>query len=72
MGIYADLGRTLAACAGDAAPVRVLVSDPDSGTELRGVVTGGHSETHVLVRADDGLVFPAPKAALTFLPGDAP
>lgn len=72
MGIYADLGRTLAACAEDAAPVRVLVSDPDSGAELHGVVTAEHSETHVLIRADDGLVFPAAKATLTFLPGDAP
>ncbi|MGX5776488.1 hypothetical protein [Methylorubrum zatmanii] len=72
MGIYADLGRTLAASAEAATAVRVLVSDPESGAELYGVVTGEHSETHVLIRADDGLVFPAAKASLTFLPGDAP
>ena len=72
MGIYADLGRTLAACAEGAASVRVLVSDPDSGADLRGVVTAEQSDTHVFIRTDDGLVFSAPKAALTFLPGDAP
>lgn len=72
MGIYADLGRTLAACAEAASAVRVLVPDPDGGADLHGVVTAEHSETHVLIRADDGLVFPASKASLTFLPGDAP
>ena len=73
MGIYADLGRAIAASVDGGAPVRVaFLADADSGFELRGEVTAELSESHVRVRSDDGLIFAAAKADLTFLPGDAP
>lgn len=73
MGIYADLGRAIAASAEGGAPVRVAIcADAESGIELRGEVTAELSASHVRVRSDDGLVFAAAKTDLTFLSGDAP
>lgn len=73
MGIYADLGRAIAANAEGGPPVRVSIYvDADSTVELHGEVTAELSDTHVRIRSDDGLVFAAAKTDLTFLPGDAP
>lgn len=46
--------------------IRVTVVDPMGGADIAGEVTGAISETHVRVRADDGLVFPAAKDRLRF------
>ncbi|WP_288581995.1 hypothetical protein [uncultured Methylobacterium sp.] len=62
---------TLSASALSAArPVRVAVSDLNDGSEIFGEVTQELSDTHVRLRADDGLVFAVAKAALRILPHD--
>lgn len=73
MGIYADLGRAVAALVEGAPPIRVVVcADAASGVALLGEVTAELSASHVRVRCDDGLVIAVRKTDLTFLPGDAP
>lgn len=67
MGAVIDLGRAIAAMAEGAPAVRALVSDPAGGVELRGVITAEISDTHVRLRADDGLVWAVAKRDLTFL-----
>lgn len=63
MGIFAGLVQAL-----DAAPrVRVATPDPNDGSEIKGEVIGEVSETHVSMRAEDGLVFQIAKATLRFL-----
>lgn len=64
MGAFAELGKALA----EGLSVRVAVRDPEGGAEMRGVLTRELSDTHVRLRADDGLVFAVAKTDLTFLP----
>lgn len=63
MGIFAELGQALAV----AARIRVAILDRNDGTEITGHVVGEISETHVRLRADDGLMFEVAKAALRIL-----
>lgn len=63
MGIFAELGQALDA----AVRIRVATPDPNDGTDIIGEVIGEISETHVRMRAEDGLVFQIAKAALRFL-----
>lgn len=64
VGFHASLGEALAATL----RVRMAAADPNGGADITGEILGAVSETHVILRAEDGQEFTVPTAGLRVVP----